>query len=101
MPGVATAEVDVKDWDKKGLETSGKNVTDFVWAIRLSKVSKSLFRSDLSQRIFTKGTTFEQDSNKVDVKAVLAEEGLDGEDVHTMEVFIGGEQQFLITMDRY
>ncbi|KAM3079613.1 hypothetical protein ACMFMG_006025 [Clarireedia jacksonii] len=99
VPSVATAEMKVKYTDKKGVETSGQHINDFIWAIRLSEVSKSLFVSDLSQKIVTKGTVFAPHSDKVDIKAVLAKDGLDEENVHTLEVFKGDEQQFLVAID--
>jgi hypothetical protein len=101
VPGVATAETKVKYTDKKEVETSGHQMTDFVWAIRLSEVSKGFFSSEMSQKVVTKGTVLAPSSDKVDIKAVLTEEGLGWEDVQTLEVFKGVEQQFLVTMDGY
>lgn len=101
MPGVAIAKTKVKNTDKKEVETSGHYVNDFVWAFRLTEVSKGLFSSDPSAKVVTKGTVFAPGSDNVDVNLVLAEEGLGGDDVHALEVFKGDEQQFLVTMEGY
>ena len=64
-------------------------------------MSKGLFGSDLSQKVVTKGTVFAPGSDKVDIDALMAEEGLDGDNVHKLEVENGNEQQFLLAMDGY
>lgn len=103
MPVIATAEINAKYTDKKEVETSaGRHLTDFVWAVRLTEVSTSLFSSDLSQKVVTKGTVFAPDSSNIDakaVKAVFAEEGWGREGVDALEVSKGVEQQFLVTID--
>ncbi|KAH8878800.1 hypothetical protein GQ53DRAFT_789686 [Thozetella sp. PMI_491] len=101
VPGVATAEAAVKHLNKDEVETSGQHITDFVWAIRLTEVSKRWFSSDLSQKTLSKGSVFAPKSETIDPKAVLSEEGLDGQDVHALEVFNDDEQEFFITMDGY
>ncbi|EHK24364.1 uncharacterized protein TRIVIDRAFT_30927 [Trichoderma virens Gv29-8] len=83
------------------IETSGQHADDFVWAIRLTEVSKGPFHSDLSRKPVMRGAVFAPGVNKVDVNAVFAEEGLDGDDVHVTEMFDGDKQQFLVTMDGY
>lgn len=81
------------------VETSARHITDFVWAVRLTEVSKRLVSSDLSQKVVTKGTVFAPGPAEVDLLAALREEGLDGQDMNPIEVFSDGNQQVFLTME--
>lgn len=60
---------------------AGEHVTDFVWAVRLTEIRKSLWGSSVQQSTVTKGATFGVDSGNVDVEKVMAEIGY-----HSLEV---------------
>lgn len=61
--------------------SSGSSVTDFVWAIRLAKVSKTLgqviLRRDWSMMTETEGATFAPSNDEVDVADVVTREGME------------------------
>ncbi|CAG1967415.1 unnamed protein product [Fusarium graminearum] len=63
-----------------GHSLSGTSVTDFVWAIRLARISKNLgdviLGKDWSMVTETKGATFAPRNNEVDVAEVVAREGM-------------------------
>ncbi|EHK17751.1 uncharacterized protein TRIVIDRAFT_160754 [Trichoderma virens Gv29-8] len=99
--GRGTAEAKIKHADTKKIDIAGRYLNDFVWAIRLTEVSKILFGSDLSQKVVRKGTVFAPGSDNVDVMAVMAKEGLEGGDIHALEVSNRGQQEFLIAINKY
>jgi hypothetical protein len=58
---------------------SAGKTTDFVWAVRLTKISKGILDKKWSYRVLTKGATFgvkEDQAQKEHVQQVLSEEGL-------------------------
>lgn len=58
--------------------------SDFVWAIRLTKISKDLFGHGFSIKSYVKGATYGLEDEE-DVGVVLAQEGVDPECVHVMK----------------
>ncbi|KXH42601.1 hypothetical protein CSIM01_09563 [Colletotrichum simmondsii] len=78
---LATAEATIQSSSSNGSSIAGEHVTDFVWAVRLTEIKKSLWGSSVQQSIVTKGATFGVDSGNVDVKKVMAEVG-----DHSLEV---------------
>ncbi|KAL7912199.1 hypothetical protein GGI35DRAFT_309369 [Trichoderma velutinum] len=97
--GHVEAEATVKHSAMQNIETTGRSLNDFVWAIRLTEVSKMIFGPDLYQKVVRKGTVFAPISEKEDIKAVLDKEGLEGDDIHPLEVYNGDEQEFFILID--
>lgn len=81
------------------MEVSGQYVNDFIWAIRLTEVSKSMFSSEHSHKTLSKGATLAPSSEKVDMKAILAEQGLARESVHPVEVADEKGKHFFVTVD--
>lgn len=80
---------------------SGQYLDDFVWAIHLTEVTKTIFGGQLIHSTATKGATFGPGSDKFDIGAVLAEAGLEGKGVQAIEIEKkgGGQREFLITME--
>jgi hypothetical protein len=71
---------------KKEDTLSYQKASDFVWAVRLMKLTKNPFVAGISRDPVNKGATFsmEEDSGSVGWKAELAAEGLEpGVDNHT------------------
>lgn len=62
------------------MSSTAKRVSDFVWAIRLAKISQGLLNRIWSHQTFGKGATFglddEQDQGKV-IRDILKNEGFD------------------------
>jgi hypothetical protein len=72
-------------------------MSDFVWAVRLAKVSKGLLMTDWSLEPYTKGATFGAGEDEVDVARTVAGEGLNKfqviEDEELGEAIVLGEEE--------
>ncbi|KAK7946101.1 uncharacterized protein PG986_010422 [Apiospora aurea] len=97
--GAAGAKTNIENKRDKEVNTSGQSMNDFVWAVRLTEVSKSLFRSEISQKIAKKGTVFASGPKKVEMADLLAEAGLEAENVHDLEVLQGEDPEHLIAIE--
>ncbi|KAK8852076.1 hypothetical protein PGQ11_014555 [Apiospora arundinis] len=97
--GAAGAKINIENRKENEVKISGQSMNDFVWAVRLTEVSKSLFRSEISQRTTIKGAVFASGPKKFDVAKVLAETGLVGVNVHDVEVLHGEDLEHLIALD--
>lgn len=75
----STAKIVRNTTEKK--ENSG--ASDFVFAVRLAKITKGLLQTDWSLDPFTKNATFRAGGEKVDVVATLSSEGM--EKFHVIE----------------
>jgi len=72
---------------KKKDSLSYQKASDFVWAVRLTKVTKRPFIAGVARETVVRGATFsmEEDSEHIGWKAELAAEGLEpGDDNHTL-----------------
>jgi hypothetical protein len=82
---------------KKEDSISYQKASDFVWAVRLTKVTKRPFIEGVTRETVVKGATFsmgEEDSEHIEWKAELAAEGLDlGDDTNIFRV---GEDTFVV-----
>lgn len=61
------------------LKISAQKTTNFVWAVRLTKIFKGVLDKKWSYRVLSKGATFGvkgDQRQKEDVQKVLSEEGL-------------------------
>ncbi|PFH58533.1 hypothetical protein XA68_13556 [Ophiocordyceps unilateralis] len=78
LPSVLTAEATAELKRERSRTTEEKDMSDFVWAVRLAKVHKGILMTDWSIDPFTRRATFGQgDGDEVDVVAVVKDEGLD------------------------
>jgi hypothetical protein len=74
--GEVGASVDIGN--KKSVTVEFGGVSDFVWALKLTKVSKNLFGKDWEMETVSKGATYslgKEEEGKVRVEDVLEEEG--------------------------
>ncbi|KAK7916873.1 hypothetical protein PG985_010481 [Apiospora marii] len=97
--GAAGAKTNIENKRENEVNIAGQCTNDFVWAVRLTEVSKSLFRSGISQKTTTKGTVFASGPKKVEMAELLAEAGLAGENVHDLEVLQGEDLEYLIAIE--
>ncbi|KAK8103238.1 hypothetical protein PG984_016384 [Apiospora sp. TS-2023a] len=97
--GAAGAKTNIENKRENEVNIAGQCTNDFVWAVRLTEVSKSLFRSGISQRTTTKGTVFASGPKKIEMAELLADAGLVGENVHDLEVLQGEDPEHLIAID--
>lgn len=61
------------------------DMTDFVWAIRVSRIEKGVLDSNWSQQTHLKGATFDGGVPKADIPGLLSMDGLTNVEV------VGGE----------
>ncbi|RSL82941.1 hypothetical protein CDV31_016890 [Fusarium ambrosium] len=81
VPDVAGVSVEGGLTNDSKQASSSSSVTDFVWAIRLAKISKTLgqvvLQKDWSMITETQGATFAPGDEEVDVADVVAREGME------------------------
>jgi hypothetical protein len=89
--------MDVSVSSETGSSSTGQKATDFVWALRLAKISKGFIDKEWSHQTFSKGATFGLDDEAGrgnQIVQTLEAEGLKGlEEVNIKpddEVFILG-----------
>ena len=86
VPALFDIRPDVAAGKIKCSAAAATHVTDFVWAVRLAKITKNGLQSDWRMETRTKGAVFsasQRPGPKVDYKGVVAAEGLD--DVEVVE----------------
>ncbi|KAL2692429.1 hypothetical protein Neosp_002838 [[Neocosmospora] mangrovei] len=81
VPDVAGVSAEGNLMNDTKQSSSGSSVTDFVWAIRLAKLSKTfgqvILQRDWSMITESEGATFEPGDDEVDVADVVAREGME------------------------
>ncbi|KAH7202856.1 uncharacterized protein BKA55DRAFT_531398 [Fusarium redolens] len=81
VPGIVGTKIQTDVVEDRSQSSSGSSVTDFVWAIRLAKITKSLgeviLQRDWSMITETSGATFAPNEGEVDVAHVVYEEGME------------------------
>jgi hypothetical protein len=85
VPEIASASTNANVGHKSARSTAGTHEGSFVFAIRLAKISKGWLRSQWSMMPTTKGTTFNNKAEEVDVAKVLSDEGFWAEVVEDRE----------------
>lgn len=73
---------------------------DFVWAVRLSKITKGFFDKVWTQKTFSKGATFNVDEGPKGVekiKHILLDEGLPGNEVYAIDSEEGGDEIIILS----
>lgn len=63
-----------------GFELAADNVDDFVWAVRLAKISKGVLDDAWNYRSVSKGATFDNSRSHMtptDIRDLLQKDGLD------------------------
>ncbi|KAL6230693.1 hypothetical protein BDW75DRAFT_234187 [Aspergillus navahoensis] len=84
VAGIMEGELDLTVQKAEGAALAVGNSSDFVWAIRLTKISKDLLGPGFSIKTYVKGATYGLEDEK-DVGEVLAQEGVNPECVHVMK----------------
>ncbi|CEJ87967.1 hypothetical protein VHEMI04570 [[Torrubiella] hemipterigena] len=103
--GVSGMQVsaNVKRTNEAHASISGAYSNDFVWAVRLTEVSKSLFASDIQLKTFTKGATLQSslgsDSETVNMQTVLDDMGENDYNVQSLKVFNNDVEEAFIVLD--
>ena len=78
MPTIAGANADINIARARSMKMEGVHATDFIWAVRLAKVHKSLLSTDWSIETYSRRAIFNSGGEEVDVTDIVAKEGLEG-----------------------
>jgi hypothetical protein len=101
VPGVAEAGAKVDISSGGGTTASFQKASDFVWAIRLMKISKGVFNPAWKMSTFVQGATFSlgeaEKEGEADVAEVLSSEGLDPE--HETQIFRDNEGDAFVVQE--
>jgi hypothetical protein len=97
--GIAGGRAQIAFSDNKTTKMSFKKASDFVWALRLHRISKNLFASDITDETYIKGAAYgrkeaEEVENIRTEEAILEEKGLNPKTSRL--VYAEGEDVFLI-----
>ncbi|KAH7312625.1 hypothetical protein B0I35DRAFT_59731 [Stachybotrys elegans] len=60
---------------------SSESSNDFVWAVRLGKITKGLFDSKWTARTYSKGAVFDTTEKTTDIDAMMAAEGIENYEI--------------------
>jgi hypothetical protein len=97
FPAIAEVGFDVSVSNETEVSSTARKTTDFVWALRLAKISKGLIDRQWSHETFSSGATFglddEADTGQQIVDALQGEglEGLEKVDVQVEDdIFVIG-----------
>ncbi|KAK6208520.1 hypothetical protein QIS74_12038 [Colletotrichum tabaci] len=76
MAEVVSAEIGAGVSRTTQSSLSAQHANDFIWAVRLTELSKSPFRSEVSERVLTKGATLGLDDDLPDIGSIADAAGL-------------------------
>lgn len=79
--------------------TAATHTHDFVWAVRVSKITKGLFDKKWSQKTYSKGATFDMKQSETDIQRILSGEGLASSEILTIEASEAGLEQIVVPVD--
>ncbi|KAK3317158.1 hypothetical protein B0T19DRAFT_435967 [Cercophora scortea] len=97
LPAIAELDFNLDFSTEKAVSMAWEQETDFVWAIRVAKISKGFLDREWSFETFSQGAVFElgqQEVHEKGVKERLATEGLT-----SVEMIDAGEELFVLTVD--
>ena len=83
VPTIAEVGIDVKVPNETEVSSIARKTTDFVWAVRLAKISKGLIDRHWSHETFSIGATFGLDNEAE--KGQLIVDALQGEGLEGVE----------------
>lgn len=85
VAGIAEASVQGGFSSATSTSTSAKNTHDFIWAVRLSKITKGLFDKKWSKKTFSEGATFDMQERGRSIESILLDEGLEDSEVFMID----------------
>ncbi|KAM6533250.1 hypothetical protein FALCPG4_006258 [Fusarium falciforme] len=87
VAGIAELSVQGGFSSATSTSTSAKNTHDFVWAVRLSKITKGLFDKKWSRKTYSKGATFDmkETDTHAHIESILLDEGLTDSEVFMID----------------
>ncbi|KAF5966270.1 hypothetical protein FBULB1_11734 [Fusarium bulbicola] len=99
IAGIAEISVDSSFSSTTSTSTAAKHTHDFVWAVRLSKITKGLFDKKWSKKTYSRGATFNMKDTGTDIESMLCEEGLTTTQLLTIEADETGPEHFVVPVD--
>lgn len=97
--GVAEVSVDTGFSSTTSTSTAAKQTHDFVWAVRLSKITKGLFDKKWSKKTYSRGATFSMKEYETDIESRLSEECLTTTQLLTIEADETGPEHIVVPVD--
>ncbi|KAK8023583.1 hypothetical protein PG993_011649 [Apiospora rasikravindrae] len=94
--GAAGVNANIENMKDNGISMGGEIKSNFVFAVRLTEVSKAMFRSNIKQKTITKGTVFAAGPRRCEVAEMLTGAGLAGANMHNLEVVQGEDLEYMI-----
>ncbi|KAL2692042.1 hypothetical protein Neosp_002445 [[Neocosmospora] mangrovei] len=85
VAGIAEASVQGGFSSGTSTSTSAKNTHDFVWAVRLSKISKGLFDKKWQKKTYSEGATFDMEERGRSIESMLLDEGLEDSELFMID----------------
>ncbi|KAF4447233.1 hypothetical protein F53441_9220 [Fusarium austroafricanum] len=95
VAGIAEVSVEGGFSSTTSTSTAAKHTHDFVWAVRLSKITKGLFDKKWSKKTYSRGATFDMKESETDIQTMLSDEGLMTTEVLTVEADEAGLEHIL------
>ncbi|KAG4263048.1 hypothetical protein FPRO04_13285 [Fusarium proliferatum] len=97
--GVAEVSVDTGFSSTTSTSTAAKQTHDFVWAVRLSKITKGLFDKKWSKKTYSRGAAFSMKEYETDIESRLSEECLTTTQLLTIEADETGPEHIVVPVD--
>ncbi|KAH8692295.1 hypothetical protein BGW36DRAFT_464809 [Talaromyces proteolyticus] len=94
VASVVDGDVELLSNRSNSVASSFERSSDFIWSIRLTKLSKKFYSRDWDHESYTKGATYglEDEQNKEDIKQFLSSQAIDSSQI--LEV---GDDIFVLT----
>ncbi|KAM0550338.1 hypothetical protein ACHAPJ_009009 [Fusarium lateritium] len=99
VAGIAEVSVEGSFSSTTSTSTAANHTHDFVWAVRLSKITKGLFDNKWSKKAYSKGATFDMKESETDIQSILSGEGLTTTEVLTVEADEAGLDHIVVPVD--
>jgi len=97
VPLLAEAGIEEAWTKEKSASSSAEKMSDFIWAIRLAKISKGLINRQWSHEPLSKGATFSLDEQQLDIGSVVVDE-FSGE-TDGVQLYTTGNGEVLVFTD--
>ncbi|KAF5963527.1 hypothetical protein FCOIX_13805 [Fusarium coicis] len=99
VAGIAEASVEGGFSSETSSSIAAKHTHDFVWAVRLSKITKGLFDKKWSKKTYSRGATFGMKQSETDIESTLADEGATISEVLTIDADEDGPEHIVLPVD--
>lgn len=81
VPGVVTGKLEATRSTNSKVSHSVDGASDFVWAIRLAKISKGILDTTWTPETYSRGATFGMKEHRAKIQDILSEEGVEATEI--------------------